>query len=387
MIKAQQNRAIVAGALLYCSASLIFYIVPAFLRSIARLYDASPAQLGMLSAMEFWAIAAASLTGPLWINRFNWRTIARVGAAIALIGQVASLFVRDFDTLVIVRLLTGAFGEGLVLAVSYPVLAQSRHVERSFGLAYGATLVLSTVLIYASPLLDRLSGTVSLLLIMAVLFAASFVAASFLPAGSGNSAEESQQEITASRPVSRGLIALTLAAPTLWFAGAGGFWAFTGQIAAGNGLPDAQVATSIAIGTGLAILGTLFAMTVGDRFGRRWPVVVSALAMSALVFGVVQSGEFATLTVELALFNISWASGTIFLIAAVCAVDASGKVTVLLPAFQTIGMAFGTFILGHVIGDMGIAAVPWAVTGFLAAVLLALFTTTAIQKFRLKQEA
>lgn len=92
-------------------------------------------------------------------------------------------------------------------------------------------------------------------------------------------------------------------------------------------------------------------------------------------------------TLELALFNISWASGTIFLIAAVCAVDASGKVTVLLPAFQTIGMAFGTFILGHVIGDMGIAAVPWAVTGFLAAVLLALFTTTAIQKFRLKQEA
>src|SRR5262245_1337240 len=88
---------VLGGASLYCAGGLIFSVMPVYLGNIDRLLHVSPAALGTLSAAELWSIAIASLTGPLWIDRFDWRKLARIGAVTSLVGQAASLWVTDFN--------------------------------------------------------------------------------------------------------------------------------------------------------------------------------------------------------------------------------------------------------------------------------------------------
>ena len=376
---------VLAGAILYCTGGVVFFVIPALLDNVARMYRVSPADLGMLPALELWGIALASLTGPLWINRFSWRLVARVSALISLVGQLASLLATHFDALLIVRFITGALGEGPLLALSYSLLGQTRNVERSFSLAYGASIVLSMVSLYASPQLDRALGTISVLVVLAVLSAAAFFASFLIPAGASESADQPQQrsrtEPGAQPKAWRALGALALLVQAVWFASAGGFWAFTEQLAANNAVPATEIAAAIAIGTGAALLGALAALGLNGRLGRTWPTAGCTLIMSATVFAFMASHGFTKITLELSIFNICWACGTIYLSAATCAIDESGKVAVLVPAFQVIGDACGTFVLGHVIGHLGFDITPVVIAAlFTPALLLFLLFSSAAER-------
>ena len=374
---------VLGGAILYCTGGVVFFIIPTFLGDIGQIYKVSSADLGVLSAAELWAIAFASLAGPFWINRVDWRVLARVGALISLVGQFASLLVRDFNLLLLVRTFTGAFGEGLLLALSYSLLGQTRNVERSFGIAYGASVIISMICLYTSPQLDRIAGTISVLIVIAALSAAAFFVSFLIPVGATESTEVAHGQEQVESTGWRSLGALALLTQALWYAGAGGFWAFTEQLATDKAVPAGEIATAIAIGTGAALLGTLLAVGLSRRFGRVWPTAASILVTSAAVFAYVHSSSFSEIAVELAIFNACWASGTIYMTATACASDASGKVAVLVPAFQTIGMASGTFVLGHVIEGLGVGATPWLVSCFLAAALLLVLVCGNAERRRL----
>ena len=365
------NRITVAGAILYCTGGVVFFITPAFLGAVDRLFKVSPADLGMLSACELRAIACASLLGPLWVNRCDWRVLIRVSALISCAGQIASLIVKSFTLLVVVRTLTGALGEGLLLALSYSLLGQTRNVERSFSLAYAASILISMAALYISPELDRALDTISVLVVIAVLSAAAFFASYLVPSSAITAAAKDQPSRLQPKAW-RKVGALALLAQAIWYAGAGGFWVFTEQLAAHNAVPETVIAKAISIGTGAALIGTLVTLGLGSRFGRIWPTVICIGIMAASVFGFMESHQLSGITLELSIFNVCWACGTIYLTAAACAVDEAGTVAVLVPAFQVIGMACGTFVLGHCIDRFGPAIIPLVISGLLAAAVLAI---------------
>lgn len=365
---------VLGGALLYCAGGLMFVFMPAYLGNIERLYGMSPADLGMLSAAELWAIALASFLGPFWIGRFNWRTLARFGALSALLGQIASLFIADYQWLLAARVATGLFGEGVLLALSYSSLGQTRNVERSFSLAYGVSIAIGMVGLYASPEIDRYLDTISVLVILAAAAAAAFAAAALIPAGPlRTSVPKGRQKSESIFASWYNLAALALVTQAIWYAGAGGFWSFTGQLAAENGVLAIDAAHAMGIGTAAALLGSFLALILNGRLGRVLPIVISTAFIMLAILAFMASRDPVPVTLELALFNMFWASGTIYVTAVTCASDDSGNIAVLVPAFQVTGMAVGTAVLGHFIGGLGAAATPWVVSGFFIVALALLF--------------
>lgn len=388
LLEGRETGAVLGGAVLYCAGALIFSVMPAYLGNIDRLLHVSPAALGDLSAAELWSIAIASLTGPAWIKRFKWRMLARIGAVTALVGQLTSLWVTHFDVLLIVRVVTGIFGEGLLMALSYSLLAQTRNVERSFGLAYAASTVVGTVCLYSSPQLDRALGGISVLAVLAVLAVVALCISGVVPDNSGGAAAaESRSPSSRGETGWRSRGALALIGQAIWYAGAGGFWSFTEQLGADNALSVGQIARAMGIGTAAALLGTLLAAGMSNRFGRAVPIMVSTVAMGIAVFAFVSSGVFGAVAAELALFNIFWACGTIYVTATACSLDRSGKIAVLLPAFQTLGMALGTFVLGRCIKGLGFGSTPWIVAGFLGVGLLLVLLCLLARKSDLTEDA
>ena len=380
------KRIILGGALLYCAGGLMFVFTPAYLGNVERLYGISPADLGILSAAELWSIALASFLGPFWIGRFNWRTLVRFGALSALLGQITSLFIADYQWLLVARVATGLFGEGVLLALSYSSLGQTRNVERSFGLAYGASIVIGMAGLYASPELDRYLGTISVLVILAAAAAAGFAAAPLIPAGPvKTSVQNARQGSQSAFAMWRSLAALALVTQAIWYAGVGGFWSFTEQLATYNAVPASGIAHAMGIGTAAALLGSFLALILNGRFGRTLPILISTAFIAVAIVAFMASREVISVTLELAIFNIFWASGTIYMTAATCASDDSGNIAVLVPAFQVTGMAIGTAILGHFIDDLGAAVTPWVVGGFfvVALALLFLFQSRSVRRSNL----
>lgn len=382
--------AVLGGALLYCAGGLMFVFTPAFLGDMQERFGLSPADLGTLSAVELWAIALASFLGPFWITRVSWRTLVRFGAAAALAGQVASLFVANFHMLMLVRMATGLFGEGVLLALSYSTLGQTRNVERSFSLAYGASIVIGMIGLYASPELNRALGTVSVLVVLAGAAGAAFLSASLLPDGP---VKQSFAPATRDRkrPASvwRSLGAVALLTQAIWYAGAGGFWSFTEQLASMRGIGTRDIAHAMGIGTAAALVGSMLALFLNGRFGRTIPIALSTVLAAVSIVAFMGSTETFFVVVELASFNVFWASGTIYVTAATCAFDEEGNIAVLVPAFQVAGMAVGTAVLGHTIERFGPISTPWTVMGFFGAslVLLFLFQTRAARSRRQEERA
>lgn len=376
-----QSGLVLTSTVLYCAGALIFTFMPAYLGAIDKLLRVSPAALGALAAAELWAIAFASLTAPLWIGRLDWRVWARIGAMTSLAGQLASLWVTDFNLLLAVRIVTGAMGEGVLMALSYSLLGQTHNVERSFGIAYGVSIAIGTVCLYFNLQLDRASGSIGVLAVLAMLAVLaclmSFLVAPNLRRPAADDRLHPLRPVPAIRAAWRSVAIWVSVAQAIWYAGAGSFWSFAEQLAAHNAMPSAQIAQVMGIGTAAALIGTLLTIGMANRFGRRVPTIVSTLLTAVAIFAFARTSGFLLATSELALFNIFWACGTIYLTAAACSFDSSGKIAVLLPAFQTIGMALGTFVLGRSIRDFGFEIAPWVAGAFLmVGMLLALLCMT-----------
>ena len=372
------------GIVLYSAGALVFTFMPAYLGAIGTALGASPTSLGTLAAAELWAIAFASLMGPFWIGRLNWRVWARIGAIASLLGQCISLSVSHFQVLLIVRLITGVLGEGVLMALSYSLLGQTAKIDRSFGMAYAVATVIGTTCLYFSPQIDRVVGKIGVLVVLAVMAVLALLISFLMPRSAQKpTAEnpESSSSVLADTSLWRNVAVWVSVAQAVWYAGAGSFWSFAEQLAAHNAVPGEQIAKAMGIGTAAALIGTLLPIIAGSRLGRRGPTIAATFVMAVAIFAFTRASGLAALTMELAVFNIFWACGTIYLTAAACSFDRSGKIAVLLPAFQTIGMAVGTFVLGHSIGGLGFYSAPWVTNGFLVLgmVLAVLCITLAVR--------
>lgn len=322
-----ETSALLGSAAFYCAGSLIFSFMPVYLGDIGRRLHLSSAALRVLSAAELWSIAFASLTGPVWINRFNRRLLARIGAATAMIGQLGSLALNDFHLLLIVRIITGLGGEGVLFVLSYSLLAQTRNVERSLGVAYATSIAAGTTCLYASPEMDRALASISVLAALAGLSVVSLVVSFVVPISSSRpAANDAHRPMPASSATWRVRGALALAGQAIWYAGVGGFWSFTEQLAADHRVSPARIAHAMGIGTAAALLGTVLAAGINNRFGRALPIVLSTVLIGTAVFGFTSSSGLVSITVELALFNVFWACGNIYITATACSFDASGSI-------------------------------------------------------------
>jgi predicted MFS family arabinose efflux permease len=306
---------IALGVVLYCGGALILWVMPAYLDAVGRKLDLSSAQLGTLSAVELWATALASFTGPFWMYRFERRKLVQVAALVSLLGQMVTFATTDFRALLMVRAITGAFGEGLLLSVAYLVLGRALNVERAIGLAYASSILLGTFSLFVSPYLDAYLNGNSVVGIIWVTALAALISTFLLPVKRWQAVAEHQAgtspELSSIIPSAAAL--LVLFGLAVWFAGPGGFWAFCEQLAAEKGSSPTQIGQAMAASMGASLAGSSLAAVLTDRLGQALPTVISTVAIGvAVVFFSVAGSGTATL-MPLILFNLAWNFGGVYL--------------------------------------------------------------------------
>jgi hypothetical protein len=228
------------------------------------------------------------------------------------------------------------------------------------------TVAFATTVLYVAPDLNRLlhgNGLILALLLANVVLLAMCWRMPSLTA----------QPASLSRPGGNALAWLALGGQTIWFVGPGAFWAFADRIAAERGLGAQQIATALAISTGSGMLATMLCTWIGDRFGRLVPILAATIAMAGSVVLFPNLHGFGDVMADLILFNLGWNIGSVYLFALICGLDCAGWISMLIPGFQSIGLALGPILIGSLADIFGYAALaPSFLVGAVVALVLLL---------------
>lgn len=309
-----------------------FSILPVMIGAIADVRGLDASEAGFIAAADLCGFALASLLAGLRTRGFDGRRVAAAGLLAALIGNVLSLRAPGFELLLVVRLLAG-LGSGLAYSVAMSTLARSPRPDRDFGLMVAAQIVYQVVALFTLPRLVTAQGTDAIFLALAATVCAAFLA--LLSTGLvARGAEPSAPS------ASRAAAWIALAAVALFSLNLGALWTYVERIGVGIGLSSPQTGTILAAALALSVLGALGASWLGDRWGRRGPLML-AIVTQLISLVLLMRTDATSYVIGAVAYSLAWAFAVPYLYSLVAGLDEGGRVIVLAPAAQAVGAALG----------------------------------------------
>lgn len=332
-----------------------FNIQPMYLGALADHLGFSAEQLGLIAGGEVAGGALAGIAATFWIRRWNWQRVAFTALLVLGVGNLVSAYVTDFESLLVVRFLTGFFGIGTNYALAIAALSDTHHTERNFSIAVVVQVSVAIAGFTLLPAFIGESGTPAVFLPLAAVAIALIPFLKLLPAGGQKTVAASSESVTTpSWP-----IWFALACQCVWYLGLGGVWAFMERIGVNAGVDAAGIGNALAIGMAVGLLGAFMAAAVADRFGRVVPFVVAMLGQVVAVWSLSGLEEFNGLVIAICLYNGTWNFALPYLFSMAALADTRGQLVVLMSTAQAVGLTFGAMLAGAIIGRFGLLAVTW----------------------------
>jgi DHA1 family inner membrane transport protein len=320
----------------------IFFLMPVFIGALAEAFGFSDWQLGFMGAADLMGMALASMVMVKMVRTRNWRWLAAAGLTIAITGNLTSLAVTDFTTLLVVRLMTG-LGGGMIAGVVSAYVARTNHPDRVAAFLVIGQVTFTVIALYASPWYLSQWGVSSIFGGLAGLLTILFLLLRFLPTGSESYVAE---DIAGDRTHFIVPVFIILTSFVFFFIGHAAIWAFVERIGDSAGLNTEYIASALALSTFISILGAVTAAILDVRIGRFAPLLVAGIAQ-IICFYVMMNGMGAVaFLVALAVFQFFWNFALPYHMGVIIHRDPSASYIVLVPTFQAMGIALGPALAG-----------------------------------------
>ena len=127
MNQTDKNSEVIAAILIGCAGVFMVFGMPFFVGGIISELGFSQSQANLISSAEIAGMSLSSLMGIFWISRFRWQRIAYFGLGVIIIGNLISSMIIDFQTLVIIRFLTGLLGHGVGFALGVAAIGRTNN--------------------------------------------------------------------------------------------------------------------------------------------------------------------------------------------------------------------------------------------------------------------
>lgn len=339
-------------------AAAILIVAPAIVGAYITRLAFSPQQAGYLISADMAGMGLATLPALWWINRLNWRQVARVALLITVAGNLLSASLDSFSAFLLVRLLTG-FAAGTAMSVCLAAIGLTRDPDRVFGLWVVGQLIIGAAGLALFPHILALGGFPSIfVLLAAALFALSFFMG-HLPAGGASGNERAAQ-----RPAQLVKNRLLLAACGVFgvlcfYVGLSGIWAFLERIGVASELEGGFISYTLSLASLAGIAGALTASAMSSRWGRLLPTL-AGFCVILLSFALLLSKLTDTrYLIAACLFKYAWTFVLPYLLGSITAIDISGRSILLANIMIGGGLAIGPAIAGSLMGGGGYQQVIW----------------------------
>ena len=148
--KITDNRAIVAGLLLYMLAPLGMTLIPLMVGAAVTDLGLSDSEVGYLASIDLMGLAFISITAMLWVRRYSWHLIARLSLIVIVAGNLLSIWAESFTAISAARFLT-EMGSGGIYALALVTLGETKSPDRSYSFGIASTIAVSVAIFLWFP--------------------------------------------------------------------------------------------------------------------------------------------------------------------------------------------------------------------------------------------
>ena len=316
-------------------------------RALVQYLSFSDEQAGYIASAEMFGIAFTTVLLIFMEARFDWRKLTVLCLIVATAGNLLSLSLVDFESLIAVRFLTG-MGSGGLMSLTFAMMGLTDKSDRNFGYIITWVLIYGALGILVMPAAFATIGMDGVLLFFA-LFNISGPLVRPPPARAPlfitwNSSVPEKAGYSAR------LKGLSLLAILVYNTSIGIVWAYLFLLGLEAGIAEQTVANVLTVSQFLGIAGAFVAVVLQLRIGRIIPLQVSIIGTAVGIYILVGEIALFQFALGVCLFNFLWNVSMPYLLATLASFDRRGKVVIYGICMQTAGYAIGPFIAATILG-------------------------------------
>lgn len=336
---------------------------------ISEGFSASSQESGLVVSLElFFAAIGALIFGA---SNKKGRGLAFVGSMIVISCYYLGSLSTDVLEIYIIKSLAG-IGCGMLIASGHSILAASNEPNRVYAaFTVFASCVGASLILFSSRWIER--GGYELFftnfIYVYFIFSLAFFFARNWSIADGENLDRQED--------SKNYVYLLLILAVLFFeVPSSGIWAFMERFGVEDlGMTVSKVGSVIAISLIFSLLGPLFVGLVGNRLGRKIPILVCLFLSSFciyFIFGVatVNTYYFGNIT-----WNIIFTIMVIFILGASADIDPSGKLGSWLNACMLLSASISPAVFGWILLDQSLSDIYPYLMFFLLAAFVCIFIT------------
>lgn len=326
-------------------AVIMFNAMPAIVGGAADSMGYSNEELGLIPALYLAGHTLSTLLLPIVIRHINWRITGLAGMLILATGFYFASLVSDLTALVTVLFCTG-MGGGIVYTISMYAMSQSSNPDRAFGMAMLSQVGVGALAIVVFPaVIIPVWGFRGIMFALAATYLIAAILLLKYPRIS-----EAQVSTQSVDTVSRLIPMCALVALACWL-GLASTWGFLERVGADAGLDATIVGYLLAASLGVGALGAFTVSIVGERFGRRRPMLIVSIVMVTILLLLMWRVDLINYGIAVLIFQFGWIVGTVYIQGLVATTDQSGRFSAYIPLAMGVGGAGGPAVAGMISTD------------------------------------
>lgn len=324
-----ERASMIFSAVVLSALGAMFYnLLPLFL-GVAQDYRGLDNQsVGLLSSMFFAGYTLTTSTAFFWIRRISWRLVTLLALVVGSFALLVAGYSQNHSLLMFcIFIAGGAFST--VYGIGATVLGDTSNPARWYGVKISAEAMLGTVLLFLLPgTLISSYGFMGMMagMVLAVVLLAP--ALSWLPRSGAKQADQVGGSVHISSRL-RAAIWIALFAVTMFVFSATMFWAFVERMASIAGYEPVLVGRILSLTLVFAVLGSLTAAVMGDRFGSGKPLTAATLIFLLALAWLSGTTTLVNFAIGACLLTFAIALGITYMITIVADLDMDGRYVVL----------------------------------------------------------
>lgn len=347
--------------------------LPAIAAALHAVRHLSDGEIGRISAIYLAGLAFASAVSPWLIRDLGTHRTIQL-SVFTLAAGLGMLAVPAWVHLTYFGFVIAGLGGGAAGGVVY-VMFGEQDQERNLAAFYAFQWTSSLALLYFLP---RLVATTHLAGAFLCLAAGNLVSLGFVRAiPSRIPATPVAPRHSDDEPPSAGLLWLSLSGIAAVFACQGSIWAFLEIAPVQRGLPDAVVQAAAVISPIFGLIGSAGVVIIGRRWGRRRPLIVSALLLGASLIAMLSTHP-QLYAWGVYLFMLSFSAFSAYQFGIATDRDPSGLTAAWASTASFGGLALGPALAGVSATAFGPNAIVWV--GLSALVYAAITCAIALRR-------
>ena len=343
MTDINSRQSIVAIVWLAVIGPCVFILQPGFVQGLVVNLGFTEPEAGLIASYEMFGVAATTVLLSLISSRVNWRTFLYASLVICVIGNLASLGQTNFETLGIIRFLTG-LGSGGLVSLTFTMMGLTERADRNFGFILVGVLTYGAFGLLLMPTALQSVGMNGVLVFFGLFCATGLYFVRFLPS-SGSAVEVAASDVSYSFT----LKVVSLGAILAYNIGIGIVWAYLFLVGMEAGMAEQAVANALTISQFLGIAGAFLAVVLEVRLGRLLPLGFGVLGGAASIYLLIGDINSSLFWAGVCGFNFLWNLSMPYLLATLADFDHRGRIVVHGVSMQFIGFAVGPFIAAQLL--------------------------------------